>query len=209
MREYTIKIKTFSDTMLGSGESIPAVIDSDVKYDEYGLPYMFAKTLKGHIREQMELIVRFDKKYEYSEKDIPLLMGVTDTDTVIQKEDGRLRFSDVRMSEGVQKAIKAALNANDSLTKYDILDALTVTYTTTRIDKNTGTAADGSLRRERMVRKGVIFETKVYFDDSGLENVDKYDYMIKTAFAILRHIGTHKSKGKGRIAFEVVEVTNV
>ena len=58
MIEYTIKVDLLTDTLLGSGQSVPGIIDTDVKYDEYGIPYMEAKTLKGHIGEQMRWLVQ-------------------------------------------------------------------------------------------------------------------------------------------------------
>ena len=34
MIEYTIKVDLLTDTLLGSGQSVPGIIDTDVKYDE-------------------------------------------------------------------------------------------------------------------------------------------------------------------------------
>ena len=46
-----IKIKLLSDLCTASGETHNSLIDLDVVYDEYGLPYIPAKRLKGCIRE--------------------------------------------------------------------------------------------------------------------------------------------------------------
>lgn len=46
-----ITIELLSDICIGSGESYNSVIDTDVTYDDYGLPYIPAKRIKGCIRE--------------------------------------------------------------------------------------------------------------------------------------------------------------
>lgn len=51
-----IKIELMSDLCAGSGYSFAGVIDSDVSYDEYGLPFLPARRLKGCMREAAELV---------------------------------------------------------------------------------------------------------------------------------------------------------
>ncbi len=50
-KEYTIEIELESDVLVGSGEGWGGVIDSDVVFDDYGLPYIPARRLKGCLRE--------------------------------------------------------------------------------------------------------------------------------------------------------------
>ena len=57
-----ITIKLLSDLCTCSGETYNSMVDMDVVYDEYGIPYIPAKRIKGCIREaalemmQMEII---------------------------------------------------------------------------------------------------------------------------------------------------------
>ncbi len=192
MIEYNVTIETLSDTMLGSGESIPGFIDNDIKYDEYGIPYMFAKTLKGLIREQMEMLKEYASK-DYAAS-IEELLGSTDIEG--EKKLGKLKFTNVEVLPEVKYELMKAIQSGE-VTPSEILDAMTVTYSSTRIDNTTGTYAPHSLRRERMVKKGILFQTKVYLDVT--EYNKDYDKMIKDSFQALQHIGTHKSKGKGHV----------
>ena len=51
-----LKIELLSDLCTYSGDTFNSVVDTDVVYDQYGLPYIPAKRLKGCIREScMEL----------------------------------------------------------------------------------------------------------------------------------------------------------
>lgn len=204
MKHWLVKIKTLSDTMPGSGESVLGVIDSDIRYDDCGMPYMTAKTLKGLLREQMEMLQKFNPSYNSENIRLSDLLGGRDIDA---GQNGRLKFSDVTVSEGIRRTVEEAIR-NEDVSKTEILNALTVTYTYTKIDPVTGTAADHSLRRERMVKKGMLFESVLALDDDGLseEKEELYISFINDAVRALQHIGTHKSKGKGAVRCTLEEV---
>ena len=56
MESRKLEITLKSDLCVGSGYSYAGIIDSDVCYDDCGLPYIPAKRLKGCMREAAELI---------------------------------------------------------------------------------------------------------------------------------------------------------
>lgn len=53
-KKEKISITLRSDLCAGSGYSYSGVIDSDICYDEYGIPYIPARRLKGCMREALE-----------------------------------------------------------------------------------------------------------------------------------------------------------
>lgn len=191
MEQYDITIKLLSDTMFGSGESIPEVIDNDIRYDECGLPYMNAKTLKGHIREQMEFVQYFNEKFK--DIDIDHLMGESQHK---EGNNGILRFSNVCLSEAIRQTIKKLI-ADHKVTSDEVLDALTITYSSTKINEN-GVAEDHSLRRERMIKANdtMIFHSMLYVDGQLTDHEKSF---LEKSVSSLQHLGTHKSKGKGLV----------
>ena len=194
MKQYLVKIKLLTETMPGSGMAVPGTIDSDVRHDMYGLPYMNAKTFKGHVREQMEFLCALNE--EYREIDINSLLGSDDLESV--KKSARLKFSKVALSDAVQQVIREAIEAGQ-LTKTEVLDALTVVYTRTKIGK-AGVAEPHSLRKERELRKDLCLETKIYGEElSAIE-----EELLKDTIAAIKHVGMHKSKGKGVVACSLV-----
>ncbi|MCR5376110.1 MAG: hypothetical protein K6E71_05110 [Lachnospiraceae bacterium] len=195
MRKYQVKIKLLTETMPGSGMAVPGTIDSDIRHDTYGLPYMNAKTFKGHVREQMEFLCTYDSKYDGI--DINSLLGSNDLESV--KKNARLKFTKVELSEVVQQTIRAAVDAGD-VTKTEILDALTVTYTRTKIGEK-GVAEPHSLRKERELRRGLIMETAIYAEELSETEED----LLKDTIAAIKHIGMHKSKGKGVVACSIAQ----
>ena len=188
MKQYRVKIKLLTETMPGSGMAVPGTIDSDVRHDRYGLPYMNAKTFKGHVREQMEFLCECDEQYH--DVDINSLLGSDDRESV--KKNARLRFTKVALSEAVQQTIRGEVDAG-RVTKTEVLDALTVMYTRTKIGKS-GVVEPHSLRKERELRKGLILETVIYGEN-----------LLEDTIAAIKHIGMHKSKGKGVVACSIVQ----
>ena len=191
MDTYRITIRTLTDTMLGSGESVPGIIDNDIKYDRYGIPYMNAKTLKGHLREQMEMLKAVGGA-EYAGVSIEDLLGSSDRES--EKKLGKLHFSRVRPSENVCRTIEKAVQEGTTRPE-EILDALTVMNTYTRIGDN-GIVEHGSLRTARMFRKDLVLTADLLTEPLTEEE----HTLLKDAVMALQHIGTMKSKGKGLVA---------
>ena len=54
-----IKIELLSDLCTTSGETYNSLVDTDITYDEYGIPYIPAKRMKGCIREAALELVEF------------------------------------------------------------------------------------------------------------------------------------------------------
>jgi len=46
-----------SDTIFSGGESIVSVSDIDVLYDDYKIPFYKGKSIKGNIREVIDIIL--------------------------------------------------------------------------------------------------------------------------------------------------------
>lgn len=197
MRKYRIKMELQSETMFGSGQSIPGVIDTDIQYDEYGLPYMHAKTLKGHIGEQMRWIV------DLKQMDTAIcsrLLGSPDTEG--DKTNGKLHFGNVRLSHAVEARLMAALEAG-LLSKEELLESLTVSYSFTSLDDE-GIAKDHTLRRVRMLRKGLVFEADIHAE----ELMEAEEGLLYAAVGALQHVGSYKSKGKGLVRCELEEASD-
>lgn len=66
-----LTITLCSDLCAGSGYAYAGVIDSDICYDDFGLPYIPAKRLKGCMRESAQSIL-----YDFiSQEDVEKLFG--------------------------------------------------------------------------------------------------------------------------------------
>ncbi len=193
MKTYNVKLSLLTDTLLGSGESVPGIIDNDIKYDEVGLPYMDAKTWKGHVGEQIRLLTRLQD--DFRSISVDRLLGSADLDG--DNKSGKLFFSSVSMEEDLAEYFKSLILQGE-IGMEEFIDNITSTYSYTSLDDE-GIAKDHTLRRVRMINKGLVFHTKIYGDNlTELE-----EQLLFKAVRAVQHIGTYKSKGKGLVRCEI------
>lgn len=196
MIDLKLEIELLSESILGSGESVPGSVDLEVLHDECGLPYFKGKTLKGRLREETENILRLSDGY-FKDDDINNLFGYEE-----KNKSNKITFSDCIVSENIKNIIKNEINKKDSLiSELDIFDSLTEIRTFTAIGKN-GVAKDSSLRQLRTINKGLILECTINII-SELTHNEKM--LLALATASLKHIGLMCSRGKGNVRCKLYE----
>jgi CRISPR/Cas system CMR subunit Cmr4 (Cas7 group RAMP superfamily) len=57
MTTYWLEFALKSDATFGRGDGIAGMIDSEVQHDEYGLPYLGGRALKGLLGEECANII--------------------------------------------------------------------------------------------------------------------------------------------------------
>ena len=182
-----ISIKLLSDLCCYSGEVYNTTVDTDVVYDDYGLPYIPAKRLKGCIREAaLEL-------YE---------MGLLPHYNAIFGKEGS-DASAFTISNAKLKNYEEIVNGLNQFEKADfvnqqkVLSLFTYLRTQTAVDTNTGTAIENSLRTLRVLKKGLIFHA-----DVDLKNND-YAEEFKNAVSMVKHMGVSRTRGLGLVELKV------
>ena len=182
-----ISIKLLSDLCCYSGEVYNTTVDTDVVYDDYGLPYIPAKRLKGCIREAaLEL-------YE---------MGLLPHYNAIFGKEGS-DASAFTISNAKLKNYEEIVNGLNQFEKADfvnqqkVLSLYTYLRTQTAVDTNTGTAIENSLRTLRVLKKGLIFHA-----DVDLKNND-YAEEFKNAVSMVKHMGVSRTRGLGLVELKV------
>lgn len=184
MSNYNIEIELKSETILGSGESVPGSVDLEVLYDKYGLPYFKGKTLKGRLREEAENIVRLDNK-TFSQNDIDELFGYED-----KNDFNKIIFFNATVGETIQKAV-----ASSSIGRDEIFKALTDIRSFTSIG-NGGVAEKGTLRQMRVINKGLILNADINIVSALSSNEE---ILLALSVASLKHIGLMCNRGKGNV----------
>jgi len=121
------KIEFFDFWHLGSGVSAGAALDALVVKDADGLPYVPAKTIKGVLREMVEVIDNEKAK-------------------VIFGQEGSNQAKSYFSNATLQEKEKQVLIAEPSLKKH-LYDKIT----STKIDKESGLALDKTLREIEVV----------------------------------------------------------
>jgi len=141
-KKAKLKIMLKSDLCAGSGYSYAGIIDSDICYNENGIPYIPARRLKGCLREAAKLIGE-DERALFGESGSNSMCGICignaypEGYTEIDEEIEGLKNSGYADILGTQK----------------ILEIFTYIKAQTAIDKETGSSKKNSLRYTRVVNK--------------------------------------------------------
>lgn len=205
MPVFKFNIELLSDTLIGSGEGWGAIIDNDVVFDDFGLPYIPARRVKGCLRESaLEVLEMFEQSQIdfVSRKDIDTLFGKPG-----QNKPGALSFSDCYLENySLNKQWVEWLIAEypGIFSKDAILDTFTSIRQQTSINKNEdlnlsakkGVAKEASLRTSRVLDKGIKFLGNI---DSAFELENKlFDFLVFAA-RNLRYMGTNRNRGLGYV----------
>lgn len=191
MVSLTIKVEILSQTLIGSGEGWGSFIDSDIVYDEYGLPIFPGRRLKGLLRENAEEVasmLELSLTNSTFYQQIESLFGRAN-----QPSRLRVRNLQVQEAEQARKWLQWGFG-NYSLSKELVLSSLCDTRTQTKIDKN-GVAEKGSLRKMRVINKGLIFEGELEIEDLEVRDL----LLMGCACLALKACGGKRNRGLGDI----------
>lgn len=182
-----ISIKLLSDLCCYSGEVYNTTVDTDVVYDDYGLPYIPAKRLKGCIREAALELYEMGLMPHYN-----AIFGKEGSDaSAFTISNARLENYDAKVKELKQ------FEKTDFVNQQNVLSLYTYLRTQTAVDTNTGTAIENSLRTLRVLKKGLIF-----YADVDLEN-NAYVKEFKNAVSMVKHMGVSRTRGLGLVELKV------
>ena len=186
-----LSIELISNLICGSGEGWGNIIDIDSTHDEYGLPYIPARRIKGLLKEAAEELEDFG----VLEKNTAKKLFGSDS------ADGHyftLYNACLKNADDMKREIE---NAPENVKKYlmpvNINNHYTKVYYHTAID-DLGIAKEHSLRSVRAVDKGLIFYAPIEFED-------KDEDILKKCVAMVRHMGINRTRGYGEVKLRLEE----
>ncbi len=181
-----------SDAVPGSGEGLAGIIDTEISRDEFGIPYIPARRIKGILRE--------------SAKDLEELGEINFKAEEIFGKQGEKFGSNFKITDGYLKNYQEIRNFLTYVyTKEElspVFNSQTVlayfTYTRTQTALEKGVAKEDTLRTIRVLKKGLKF----YFD---IECRSEYKEDLKKICKVTRHFGLRRTRGLGEIKLELKE----
>lgn len=189
-----LKIKLLSDLCSGSGDTYNTRVDTDIVYDDFGLPFIPAKRIKGCIRESLMELIDFDRCKKNSFK------GLFGTTYEMIEENGQAPSDEEDHSafdltnarlEGYENMKTALLS--QTWHPQDVLELYSYTRAQTAIDPKSGTADENTLRTTRVVGKNNCFESVVKFEK------DEYLADFEMAVKNVVHMGVSRTRGLGLV----------
>lgn len=194
-----------SDLCVGSGYSYAGIVDSDVTYDEFGIPFIPSRRLKGCMRESAELFC--------SKEEINKIFGKGG-----ERESKGITLGNAYIENYCEIAYKLTeiKKTNPEVFKYllpqDILNLYTTVRTQTKIEQDTGVANDSSLRYTRVVgkRNPLSVQNALCFY-SEIEYGKEEHVAVENILKATRNIGMNRNRGLGsvRCSLEEAKVINV
>lgn len=177
MKSIKYKLEFFSEWHCGSGLSKGADVDALVVKDLQGLPFVPGKTIKGLLREQVAMLIDL----RGTEKDMK--QQFDETFGVFKSQEGTMFCSNAELLE-------------QSRISEELVTFLYRSLSFTAINDD-GVADNHSLRKIEAVVPCTLEGTIGGISD-GL-----YDF-VKDGLALIKRMGTHRSRGLGRCKFTII-----
>lgn len=186
-----LTIELLSDLCTYSGDTYNSMVDTDVVYDEHGIPYIPAKRIKGCIREaameMADLWIGTDKVIEIFGKEGNQNSAFSLSNAYIENHD--------QVVEALEKCSCTGLKSPQN-----VLNRYTYMRIQTAINSETGVAKDTSLRRIRVVKKGLTFVA----DCNWIKEVSAPE-ILGQAVSLVKHMGMTRTRGLGLVKMELSE----
>ncbi|MDP3149834.1 MAG: RAMP superfamily CRISPR-associated protein [Ignavibacteria bacterium] len=210
MKTLKVTLELLSDTLSGSGEGFGAMIDTDVQYDEFGIPFISAKRIKGCLKNSLHDLLempavsdnkfqgqseaeRKESRKEIIEKVFGKAGAVNSTSFAI----GDFLLED---HEAIKTWFAYLIEKYPGIFSSEkILSAFTNTRKQTKIG-NDEVAEPHSLRTSRVVNRGIKLETDICFEEEDKE----VEGLLALSCANLRRIGTKRNRGLGDVRCELI-----
>lgn len=188
MKTIVYQIEFFSDWHIGSGLTVAGDVDMAVLKEENGLPYIPGKTLKGLLRHAAETISQFQPNL-VSADFIKQVFGLKTEPNEEEESIGQCFFSNAYLSSAVQSQI-----GNNT-------DYLYRKIASTKINPQTGTAEDTSLRK---IEVSIPLVLVAEITDVKKEWEDAFQQVLK----MMKRMGGNRHRGLGRCEFSIIESKN-
>lgn len=202
MKRLTIEIDLISPTLTGSGTGFGSVIDSDIVFDETGIPYIPSKRVKGLLRDSAQEMIDALRatKIEWLPSDIINQTFGKPGD----EKPAPVYFSDLTVKDydTVKKWLDyLSQEFNTYINSHVIMNFFTELRQQTSIDETTGTAEEHSLRTLRLAKKGLTFRGTIDIETNSEDPIK----LLFLAAKNLRHMGTKRTRGYGSVRCRLFE----
>lgn len=190
---YKIQLTLKSDTTFGRGDGVAGLIDAEVEHDEFGLPFLRGRALKGLLREECEnILLSIEDKNIYETAAINLF-GIGGSGL---NEDAKMHVGDAVLPEDLRKAVIYEIQ-EERLVAEEVLAALTAIRRQTAMSER-GAPKEGSLRSMRVVLRETVFEADVTFA-KDFQLADDEIILLGACCRALQRIGLGRNRGRGKV----------
>ena len=196
-RSLLLKIELLSDAGPGTGAGHAPAVDRDVPHDSLGVPILPGRRLKGLWKEAVRDLEDW-RLVDTSVAD--KLFGLAD-------KPGLTRISNAQIedAEVVKEWIRwFRFVAPREFAREQVLASFTSMREQTAMNRSSGTTLDHTLRRVRVLNRGLTFMAEVTLDSTEEEHVRA----LALGCAAIRRLGVSRTRGFGRVRCALFESDN-
>ena len=201
--EFTLEVAALSPLHLGSGRA-DVNVDAEVVHDRAGLPYFPGKRLKGLIYESALEVLEMSELAGlnlFTEEEMEeLFQHNVQSDTQLTIPNLQLA-SEEAARQMEEDWLYLQQHYPDLVSAQDVLSLYTSLRYQTMIDRETGTAAETSLRNIRVVDEGLTFCGTVRLKGGTRKKLT----ILALALRNLSHAGMKRNRGFGRISCAMLQ----
>jgi hypothetical protein len=216
MSEYSLRLTLLRDTTFGRGDGVAGYVDTEVDYDDYGLPILRGRALKGMlVYECADILFALKQQLKLTESWLQaarFLFGEPGSQL-----EGRAQMSigNACLPSDLRQAIAYQMDLHRRATPkkvgqltLEVLNALTTVRRQTAVETD-GVAKEHSLRAVRLIQRQIEFEAALTFMSTVEDIYAKA--LLAACVKSFRRGGTGRHRGPGllesRLYQDGVEIT--
>ncbi|MBI1766356.1 MAG: hypothetical protein HYR56_33535 [Acidobacteria bacterium] len=199
-KTLTLRFELQTPATFGRGGGLAGYVDQEVEHDQYGLPFLRGRALRGLLAEEIEsLLDALGERAELWRTTRNRLLGVSGA----INGSGILHIGDARLSDGLWRLLAWSVEQRGNqrvggdarVHASSVLAALTAIRRQTAMTER-GAPESTSLRSLRVVLPGLPFESLLTFDQSP----DEKDLALLAAATLAwRRVGASRNRGRGNV----------
>ncbi len=189
-----IQIELLSDAAFSRGEGTAGIVDVEVEHDDFGLPFIGGKTVRGLLRDSwLSMRPYFTDLHHAANRVFGFEADLEDRSV--------LRIGDAVVESNTRQWIeRAESRKNHPLSSLAVLEALTDIRKQTAEDRETGAPAETSLRSLRVVVRGLQLYAPLHWQ---ICPEAKDLQCLSLALLATRHAGLGRNRGLGHIRMAI------
>lgn len=187
-----LRIELLSDATFSRGEGAAGFVDTEVERDEFGMPFIGGKTVRGLLRDSwLSMSRHFPHLGDAAEHVLGRSQAVD--------ESCRLRIGDAVLPAAIGAAVRRAAKRDEHpLSPWAILDGFTSIRYQTAENRETGAPDVTTLRSSRVVLRSFVFQASLSWLD-GYRPTEADVRLLALCALATRHGGLLRNRGRGHI----------
>ena len=205
MTSYILKIKLISPLTSAAGEGRVGVVDTDVAFDDLGLPIIPGRRLKGLWRDAYRDVVEAWQQCGQDPTSVEQIFG--DSGQSPNDGDACIRIANAELKNTSSLKEWLGYLQRDKIRKLhadDVVQHYATVRSQTAIERLTGSAKENTLRLTRTLKSGLVFWARVNFNeitpDAELLNA------LALGAVSLKYMGTARTRGLGKVNCQFLEL---